>query len=246
MRIDRSAARASVAAVAVVVVIALLCAGIYALGVANPATRVPFTSDVAGPFDGEPSAHYAQRTRAQLDALDRGDDRPRWALVAFDRHLSDRQTLSVVASTGSGRHALMLRQVALQVPLTDVRTPTELQPSATGEGGLVTARIRAADRILGRAQGLDASQRRAVDVAAFSAAHLTSGCACVIGVVVRGVPDAFVALAGQPDVFSVEAMPPDANSTFAVRVPIPGYAGGYGTEPDTGAVPSSSTERYPS
>ncbi|MFC9438092.1 hypothetical protein [Nocardia sp. NPDC057030] len=176
------------AAVALVVFIVLL-------GVLNPPRKAGVFTDRLGPEQGERVADYLARAR---DSLSGADSAEHWALVSFAEPMVPEQ---IPPNSG----ALRIAQVLYQVPVPRVQTPLVAVPVPAGDEAAVTSAAAAA-WLLPR----NPSDERATRVAALSAARLRSGCACAVGLVVRGPLDGLRNIASRNGIRAVEALPADA------------------------------------
>jgi hypothetical protein len=70
------------------------------------------------------------------------------------------------------------------------------------------------------------------------ASRLASGCACVVGVVVRGPVPQLRTVADDDRVRAVQVLPADAGARFTVAPLLPEQTVGGAPVPDTAAVPA--------
>lgn len=217
-----------IATVAAVVCAVALAVVVVVLGVENPPTPRPVSTDSLGPDAGEPVADYLARASVTLDeaAVDGADSGPRWGLVTFDDEVT---ATDADALTGDVR----ISQVWFRVPIDRVQTP------------IVPVGVAGAESVA-RASGLAAAQLhgttgewdRQARVDAVSASRLTQDCACVVAVTVRAPLTELVALSDVAGVRSVEALPADAVfGRFAVRPLLPEQTEAVTPGPDDGEVP---------
>ncbi|MFZ2176071.1 MAG: hypothetical protein WAW17_18930 [Rhodococcus sp. (in: high G+C Gram-positive bacteria)] len=185
-----------------VAVAAILVAVVVILGALHPVRRAPVATDALGPANGEVVADYLARAAGGLiGGTDATDTDPRWALVSF----TDPVTIDAVAALPGGPR---VSQVLLRVPLDRVQTPLVAVAVPDNQEALRRAPAVAAGRLQATAPGGD----RAARIASVSADRLLAGCACVVGVVVRAVPDQLREIAAGPLVRAVEALPRDATA----------------------------------
>ncbi|MFC4602126.1 hypothetical protein [Rhodococcus kronopolitis] len=215
-------------------VVGALVALVVALGAANPPTRTPVATDRLGPDSGEPVAEYLDRARASLADTDT-DTAEHWALVSLTAELTDADAYRLaVGAPGDPASRVRVSELLFRVPVERVQTPLVV----VGVAGPESA-ARAADVAAGRLQGSAGEWDRQARVDAVSAARLSADCACVVGMTVRGDPEALRALAATPGVRSVEALPADAVfGRFAVVPLLPGQAETVAPGPDDGDVPA--------
>lgn len=188
------------AATAVLVLVVVLA------GALNPVPRASVRSDVLGPDNGDLVADYLARAGATLDGGDPGESR--WALVSFVRPVE----VADVAVLPEVRVA----QVLFRVPIDRVQTPLVTVAVPAHPEALRRAPAVAAARLQAPAAGTDRTAR----IAQVSADRLAAGCACVVGVVVRGTPSQLRNLTRGPDVRAVEALPADAVAGRFAVVPL--------------------------
>ncbi|KAA8884058.1 hypothetical protein F3087_35980 [Nocardia colli] len=204
------------AAVALVVFIVLL-------GVLNPPRKAGVFTDRLGPEQGELVADYLARAG---DSLTGTDGAEHWALVSFTEPLVPEQ---IPPNSGG----LRISQVLYQVPVPRVQTPLIAVPVPEGDEAAVTSAESAA-WLLPRS----ASDERATRIAALSAARLRSGCACTVGLVVRGPLDGLRKIASQNGIRAVEALPADAVAgRFGVVPLLPDQLDVVQPGPNDGPVP---------
>ncbi|CAM4353613.1 hypothetical protein NONI108955_22260 [Nocardia ninae] len=204
------------AAVALVVFIVLL-------GVLNPPRKDGVSTDRLGPEQGEQVADYLARARASLAGTDTADH---WALVSFTEPLVPEQ---IPRNSGGMR----ISQVLYQVSIPRVQTPLVAVPVPRGDEAAVSS-AEAAAWLLPRT----VADQRAADINALSAARLRSGCACTVGLVLRGPLDSLRNLAAQNGIRAVQALPSDAVADrFGVVPLLPGQVDVVQPGPDDGPVP---------
>ncbi|WP_280485238.1 hypothetical protein [Nocardia farcinica] len=231
-----------------VVVSAALLVGFFAvLGVLVPPRESGVGTDRLGPEHGEAVADYRARARQSLDGADTAE---RWALVSFTAPLPPGQ----LTGLGAG---LRIAQVLYQVPMPRVRTPLTVVPVPAGAAAVLASAEAAAsqlrdaldpDTLDPKALDPDALDPDSIDrntaderyrrVLGVAAQRLTDGCACAVGVVVRGPLDRLRTLAENPAVRAVEALPADAIAgRFGVVPLLPEHVDVVAPGPDDGPVP---------
>ncbi|WP_280487720.1 hypothetical protein REK76_08650 [Nocardia farcinica] len=226
-----------------VVVSAALLVGFFAvLGVLVPPRESGVGTDRLGPEHGEAVADYRARARQSLDGADTAE---RWALVSFTAPLPPGQ----LTGLGAG---LRIAQVLYQVPMPRVRTPLTVVPVPAGAAAVLASAEAAAsqlrdaldpDTIDPKALDPDTIDRNTADeryrrVLGVAAQRLTDGCACAVGVVVRGPLDRLRTLAENPAVRAVEALPADAIAgRFGVVPLLPEHVDVVAPGPDDGPIP---------
>ncbi|AVH24400.1 hypothetical protein C5E43_02795 [Nocardia cyriacigeorgica] len=214
--------RAMFAAVAGVVVVVLI-----AVGAMQPPRSEGVSTDRLGPEQGESVADYLARARDSLSGTDVAEH---WALVSFTEYQTPQRLPELAGGLRIGR-------VLYQVPLPRVQTQ------------LVTVQVPATEEVVLRSaedaawQLLDQLRRGSVDertekIITVSAARLRDGCACAVGLVVRGTLDQLRNLAARNGIRAVQALPADAVAGAFAVVPLPPDATGVvGPAPDDGPVP---------
>ncbi|MBF6361489.1 hypothetical protein IU447_15340 [Nocardia farcinica] len=236
-----------------VVVSAALLVGFFAvLGVLVPPRESGVGTDRLGPEHGEAVADYRARAGQSLDGADTAE---RWALVSFTAPLPPGQ----LTGLGAG---LRIAQVLYQVPMPRVRTPLTVVPVPAGAAAVLASAEAAAsqlrevldpkaldpdtidpDSIDPDALDPDTIDRNTADeryrrVLGVAAQRLTDGCACAVGVVVRGPLDRLRTLAENPAVRAVEALPADAIAgRFGVVPLLPEHVDVVAPGPDDGPIP---------
>lgn len=221
-----------------VVVSAALLVGFFAvLGVLVPPRESGVGTDRLGPEHGEAVADYRARARQSLDGADTAE---RWALVSFTAPLPPGQ----LTGLGAG---LRIAQVLYQVPMPRVRTPLTVVPVPAGAAAVLASAEAAASQLRDALDpdtlDPDSIDRNTADeryrrVLGVAAQRLTDGCACAVGVVVRGPLDRLRTLAENPAVRAVEALPADAIAgRFGVVPLLPEHVDVVAPGPDDGPVP---------
>lgn len=229
--------RVAVRALTVLVVGALVFVGLAVVGYLNPQRQLGVGTDRLGPVSGEPVQDYLSRSRATLDG-DAADHR--WALASFGTHLT-------VGDAYAAARGVRISRMLFQVPIDRVQTPmiavgvTGSERSVSGSSWRAAATL---DPSVGQGgsveQGGSVGQAgRPAEIAAVSADRLRSGCACVVGVVLRGSESDLTAVAAGGTVRAVEALPADAvDGKFAVSALLPQHIDTVGPLPDDADVPA--------
>ncbi|MGK8508521.1 hypothetical protein ACRS5S_10810 [Nocardia asiatica] len=200
----------------------VLVALVWALGALYPPYRAPVSTDRLGPDRGEQVADYLARSG---DSLNTGEGEQHWALASFTEPLTPEQ---IPAHSGGMRIA----QVLYRVPIPRVQTPLVVVPVPEGAAAAVDS-ARDAAWLLPRP-----ADDRSARVVAVSATRLRGGCACVVGLVVRGSSAQLRNLAAQNGIRAVQALPSDAVAgSFAVVPLLPEYRDVVLPGPDDGPVP---------
>ncbi|RMI29189.1 hypothetical protein EBN03_27375 [Nocardia stercoris] len=203
----------------------------------RPAQRV--ATDRLGPDSGEPVAAYLARSR---DSLRGTDSAPHWALLSAASGLDP---ASIPDLTGG----LRVSQVLVHVPLDRVSTPdisviVPADPAQAAAAEQVAAGHLLAE--LGPAGDTghdpvlepDPGVVRELSMYRVVAGRLRAGCACVVGLVVRGPLDRLRELAGRPGARAVQALPADAGAgNFSVVPLLPEQLDAVTPGPDDGPVP---------
>ncbi|MEU7145459.1 hypothetical protein ABZ942_38855 [Nocardia sp. NPDC046473] len=204
------------AAVALVVFIVLL-------GVLNPPRKAGVFTDRLGPEQGERVADYLARAHDSLNGTDTDEH---WALVSFAEPLVPEQ---IPPNSGGMR----ISQVLYQVPIPRVQTPLVAVPVPKGDEAAITSAESAA-WLLPRT----APDERTTRITALAAARLRSGCACTVGLVVRGPLDGLRNLASRNGIRAVQALPADAVAgRFGVVPLLPDQLDAVLPGPNDGPVP---------
>ncbi|MCK0092882.1 hypothetical protein HCA61_02920 [Rhodococcus sp. HNM0563] len=200
---------------------AALVLAVLLAGVLNPVRPASVRTDALGPDSGEPVADYLRRAESTLAEL--GQD-PSWALVSFVEPLD-------VAAVAELPGNVRVGQVLFRVPIDRVQTPLVTVAVSAHPEALRRAPGVAAGRLRGPAEGTG----RAARVAEVSAERLASGCACVVGLVVRGTGEQLREVADDPAVRAVDALPSDAVAgRFSVRPLLPEHVEVVAPGPDDG------------
>ncbi|MFD0362467.1 hypothetical protein ACFQZZ_13555 [Nocardia sp. GCM10030253] len=213
----RRAIAVAVAAVGLVTLMAVL-------GKLNPPVPSGVSTDRLGPERGEPVAEYLARAD---DSLSGSDTDEHWALVSFTETLTPDR---IPAHSGGLRIAQVIHQAQIprvQTPLVTVQVPA-------GDAVAVASADNAAWQLLAQ----PVSDERFARIVAISAARLRAGCACTVGLVVRGTLPNLRVLATQNGIRAVQALPSDAVSgRFAVVPLLPDQTGLVLPGPDDGPLP---------
>ncbi|MBF6345998.1 hypothetical protein IU409_21165 [Nocardia cyriacigeorgica] len=201
---------------------------LIAVGAVQPPRSEGVSTDRLGPEQGESVADY--RARAQ-DSLAGTDAAEHWALVSFTEYRAPQYLPELAGGLRIGR-------VLYQVPLPRVQTQlVTVQVPATEEVVLRSAED-AAWQLLDQLRRGTVVDERTEQIITVSAARLRGGCACAVGLVVRGSMDQLRNLSERNGIRAVEALPADAVAgAFAVVPLLPDATGVIGPAPDDGPVP---------
>ncbi|WP_460865735.1 hypothetical protein [Rhodococcus aerolatus] len=207
----------------------VVVAGVVGLGAATP-VRPPATPTVSlGPDQGAPVADVLAAAGTALAAVPADD--PRWALVSLTAGLTPAAAAPLLGDVRVSRVLLHLALDRVQTAVVAVDTAGQRAPQVV----LDDAASRAAAT---QAAAASTSPRRAGATAAAEAAGLRAGCACVVGVVVRGDGRGRRELARAAGVRSVDPAPAGTSwGSLAVRPLLPEQTGVVGPGPDDGPVP---------
>ncbi|MGW6374910.1 hypothetical protein ACWFRB_02440 [Rhodococcus sp. NPDC055112] len=216
---DRAGA---VVAVCCVLALAVL---VVVLGLANPPRPTSIATDRLGPDGGEAVTGYLDRA---ADSVGGSDTEQHWALVS----LGPEATVDQAYLLADG---VRISQVLFRVPVERVQTPLIVVDVPADEAAVRRSPLVAAGRLQGSAGEWDRQAR----IDAVSAGRLADGCACVVGMTVRGDLAQLRALAARPAVRAVEALPADAEyGRFAVTPLLPEHVDVVLPGPDDGEVPA--------
>ncbi|MEV4128544.1 hypothetical protein [Nocardia sp. NPDC049707] len=183
---------------------------IVVLGVLNPPRPSGISTDRLGPERGEPVADYLARAQ---DSLSGSNNDEHWALVSFTEPLTPGQ---IPAHSGGLRIAAASHHVSIP----RVRTPIVTVQLPAGNAVAVASADNAAWQLLAQ----PAADDRANRINTVSAARLRAGCACTVGLVVRGLLPQLRNLTAQNGIRAVQALPADAvATTFAIVPLLPEY-----------------------
>ncbi|MBF6330134.1 hypothetical protein [Nocardia transvalensis] len=203
---------------------AVLAVVIVVLGWAYPPRPSVVTTDRLGPETGEPVAQYLDRAK---DSLTGTDSDEHWALVSFAVGIAPER----IPDHAGG---LRISQVLHHVPIDRVYTPVLAVPVPAGDA-VAVASARAAANTLAAVHPVD---ERSARVAAVVSERLRAGCACTVGLVVRGRLDRLRELASHTGIRAVQALPADAAAgAFAIVPLLPEQTDIAAPGPDDGPVP---------
>ncbi|WP_306359414.1 hypothetical protein [Nocardia sp. CC227C] len=201
---------------------------VLVLGWAQPPVRSVVTTDRLGPDHGERVSDYLDRARESLRGT---DSDPRWALVSFAAPIPAER---IPAYTGG----LRVAQVLLHVDIPRVYTPVTAITVPSGDAPAV-ASARSAAALL-RSDADTSPDSRSAAVLRVAAARLAAGCACVVGLNIRGTLDQLRNLAARTDIRAVESLPVDAGGgTYALVPLLPRHRDYVVSGPDDGPVPGN-------
>ncbi|GAA1893202.1 hypothetical protein [Williamsia serinedens] len=228
------AARVARAVGVLVLAVAVVVGGLYWLGATHPPRSPGIATDRLGPDPGETVDDYRATSQRSLDAA----SGTRWALISLRAAVTDDVARTIVAGTTPAR-------VALHVPIAGVATPVAVVPVTPDAGSFTTARTLAIGLLDGSAVngtgfgGIVAQDGvRGEAVSGVVGSRLAAGCACVVGVVVRGAAARLREIAADRRVRAVEALPADATARFTVVPLLPEQTVGGAPVPDSGPVPA--------
>ncbi|WP_431950188.1 hypothetical protein [Nocardia lijiangensis] len=214
---------AGVLAVGVVVFMAVL-------GALNPPRELGVSTDRLGPDRAEPVADYFVRAR---DSLSGADTEPHWALVSFTEPVTPQ---AIPAHSGG----LRIGQVLHRVPIPGVQTPLASVAVPAGDAVAVASADAAAWQIQDQLERTGAVDERYARVMTVSMSRLRAGCACTVGLVVRGTLPELRNLASVNGIRAVEALPADAVAGhFAVSPLLPEHIETVVPGPDDAPVPDN-------
>ena len=199
------------------------------VGVLAPDRQATVPGAALGPGGREKVSDYTARAAASLD--DVGPAEQRWALLSPTVELDSAAAAELVQGLRTSR-------VLLRVPLPRVQTP--LDALEVADQGDLTGELSELERLAGGHQKAlaEVSTGRAAAVAAAAGARLTAGCACVVGLVVRGTGDALRAVAARPLVRTLELAPSDTGYGGLSVVPLlPSQSNTVLPGPDDGELP---------
>ncbi|WP_307624407.1 hypothetical protein [Nocardia lijiangensis] len=200
------------------------------LGVLNPPRELGVGTDRLGPDRAEPVAGYLVRAR---DSLSGADTEPHWALVSFTEPITPQ---AIPAHSGG----LRIGQVLHRVPIPGVQTPLVSVAVPAGDAVAVASADAAAWQIQDQLERTGAIDERYPRVMTVSMSRLRAGCACTVGLVVRGTLPELRNLASVNGIRAVEALPADAVAGhFAVSPLLPEYIETVVPGPDDAPVPDN-------
>lgn len=215
---DRFRSLALVAGAVVALVVVVLVAGI-----ASKPNDASIATDRLGPDQGEPVDAYLERARATLGET----GEPRYALVSFATELTPEAAVQVAGN-------VRISQVLHRVPIARVQTRLVVIDVPDSSAAVLESAKSAASQLL----STPARDDRGTRVDRVSGARLAQGCACVVGLTVRGTTQQLTELAQRNDVRAVEALPADAVfGRFAVVPLLPEQTDVVGPGPDDGEIP---------
>lgn len=207
------------AAVAVAVAVTVVV-----LGITQPKPSAGVSTDRLGPLPGQQVTEYLAQAQ---DSLQGTDSDQHWALVSFEEPITPAQ---IPAHSGGLRIAGVIEYVAID------RVQTPVITVATPAGDEVA--MRAAEDAANLLAAQPTRDDRTAAVARVVADRLRAGCACTVGLVVRGTLPDLRALADQPGIRAVQSLPADAVAgRFAVAPLLPGTTDVVSPTPDDGPVP---------
>lgn len=216
---------------ALAAVVVLVCA--LLLGLRTSVDPLPPPGAALGPESGELVATYLRTAAADLDHAT--GEAPRWALLTPTEPLTPAAAAALAGGTRTSR-------VLLRVPVTRVQTPlvavevADQHGAAALEAEILGAQARAGSTL---ARAADTETGRPARVDAVASARLRGGCACVVGVLLRGSPVALRAVAARPHARSVQ--PASAGAAYgrlAVSPLLPQQTRTVSPGADDGAVPA--------
>lgn len=213
-----------------VVVAALLLLALVA-GSRTPVGTTTTTGAALGPESGEQVAAYTARAAAGLQEVGQVDER--WALLSPDAELDPAAAAALVGGVRTSR-------VLLQVPVERVQTPLDALEVADQDD--LAAELTELARLAGGRQVALAqlSAGRAAAVTQLAGTRLEAGCACVVGLLLRGSGDQLRAVAARPGVRAMEVAPAGSGYGGLSVVPLlPGQVTTVGPGPDDGDVPEA-------
>lgn len=209
-------------------VVVLLGVLIVVAGVLRAPREGVVTTDRLGPEQGEQVSDYLDRAHRSLD----GAAEPRFALVSFSSEIAPWEVATVAAG-------VRVSQVLYQVPIPRVQT-TLVPVSVPDDPWALLQSAGIAARALGSSTTVDVTDERRRRIDVVSAARLEDGCACIVGLVVRGTSAQLDEIATRAGVRAVEALPVDAVfGRFAVAPLMPQQTELVAPGPDDGEIPAS-------
>jgi len=197
---------------------------IVVLGVLNPPRPSGISTDRLGPERGQPVADYVAQARDSLAGTDASEH---WALVSFTEALTPDQ----IPAHSDG---LRIAQAIHRVSIPRVHTPIVTVQTPAGDAVAVASADDAAWQLEAQRPADDRTNR----ITTLSMARLRAGCACTVGLVVRGSLPQLRTLATQNGIRAVQALPADAVAlSFAIVPLLPDYTDIAQSGPDDGPVP---------
>ncbi|MBF6318249.1 hypothetical protein IU453_15920 [Nocardia cyriacigeorgica] len=201
---------------------------LIAVGAVQPPRSEGVSTDRLGPEQGESVADYRARARDSLTGTDAAEH---WALVSFTEYRAPQHLPELAGGLRIGR-------VLYQVPLPRVQTQLVTVQVPATEDVVLRSAEDAAWQLLDQLRRGTVVDERTEQIITVSAARLRDGCACAVGLVVRGSMDQLRNLAARNGIRAVEALPADAVAgAFAVVPLLPDVTGVIGPAPDDGPVP---------
>lgn len=215
-------------ALVVLGVVVLLGLAIVVAGVVRAPREGVVLTDRVGPEQGEQVSDYLDRARATLD----GAAEPRYALVSFTAEIAPWQVATVAAG-------VRVSQVLYRVPIPRVQT-TLVPVSVPDDPWALLQSAGLAARALDNPTTVYTADERRQRIDVVSAARLEDGCACIVGLVVRGTSAQLGEIATRSGVRAIEALPVDAVfGRFAVAPLLPQQTDVVAPGPDDGEVPTN-------
>ncbi|MEV0342350.1 hypothetical protein AB0H49_25315 [Nocardia sp. NPDC050713] len=200
------------------------------LGALNPPRELGVGTDRLGPDRAEPVADYLVRAR---DSLSGSDTEQHWALVSFTEPIAPQ---AIPAHSGG----LRIGQVLHRVPIPRVQTPLVAVQVPAGDAGAVASADAAAWQLLAQLEQTGPIDERYTRVMTVAISRLRAGCACTVGLVVRGTLPELRNLAAANGIRAVEALPADAVAGhFAVNPLLPEHTETVVPGPDDAPVPDN-------
>ncbi|MGV9616863.1 hypothetical protein [Nocardia xishanensis] len=218
--------RAALAGALAVAVIAFMAV----LGALNPPRDIGIGTDRLGPDRAEPVAAYLARAR---DSLSGADTEQHWALVSFTEPI----TPPAIPGHSGG---LRIGQVLHHVSIPAVQTPIVAVQVPAGDAVAVASADAAAWQLLDQLASTGPIGERYQRVMTVSISRLRAGCACTVGLIVRGTLADLRNLASADGIRAVEALPADAVAGhFAVTPLLPEHTDTVVPGPDDAPVPGN-------
>ncbi|MEO6880418.1 MAG: hypothetical protein ABI181_05605 [Mycobacteriaceae bacterium] len=209
----------------------LVCA--LVLGLRTEASSSPPAGATLGPESGEVVATYLRASAADL--ADASGGAPRWALLTPTEPLTTAAAAALAAGTRTSRVLLHVDVARVQTPLVAVELADQRGPTALDKE--LAGAQRRAGSILTLASVGETGRPSRVD--AVAGARLRAGCACVVGVLLRGSPTALRAVAARPQARAVQPAPAGVSyGRLAVSPLLPQQTQTVSPGPDDGDVPA--------
>jgi len=211
---------------------AVIAALVMVTGVAGSPTPGVRGVESLGPDTGASVSGYLADAAARLGEV--GADEQRWALLSPQLELTAESAARLVDGARTVRVLLRVRLPRVQTALLTAEIVDQGGPDAL-VAELTAAQRRAAGR-LAAVQQVSAGRERAV--AEVSVARLSAGCACVVGLLLRGSGAQLRAVAGRSRVRALAPAPAGAGyGDLALAPLLPEQSGTVGPGPDDGTVP---------